>query len=69
LDVTNLLNARRLQTGSFLGPKDWENYLYSLSEEEHRKVGVWKNKDFPERGSHRRFMNPRRFAFGLRIYL
>ena len=69
LDVTNLLNAKRLQTGSFLGPKDWENYLYSLSEEEHRNVGVWKNKDFPERGSHRRFMNPRRFAFGLRVYL
>jgi hypothetical protein len=69
LDVINLLNARRLQTGSFLGPKDWENYLYSLSDDEHRNVGVWKDKDFPERGSHRRFLNPRRFAFGLRIYL
>jgi len=69
MDISNLLNARRLQTGSFLGPKDWENYLYSLSEAEHRQVGVWKGKEFPERGAHRRFLNPRRYALGVRIYL
>ncbi|MBN1349503.1 TonB-dependent receptor [candidate division KSB1 bacterium] len=68
MDVTNLMNFRYLQTGSFLGPKDWENYLYSLTPEEHRQVGVWENKDFPERGAHRRFLNPRRYYFGLRLY-
>ena len=68
MDITNLLNFRRLETGSFLGPKDWENYLYSLSLDEHRKVGVWENKTFPERGEHRRFLNPRHYYFGLRLY-
>lgn len=68
LDITNLFNYRRVQTGSFLGPKDWENYLYSLTSEEHRQVGVWEGKDFPERGAHRRFINPRRYYFGLRAY-
>lgn len=68
LDVTNLFNFKKLERGSFLGPKDWENYLYSLSEDEHRKVGVYENKEFPERGAHRRFLNPRRYYFGLRVY-
>jgi len=68
LDVNNLFNRKIMQSGSFYG-KDWTRYLQSLKPEERQKVGISKGAHLylPERGAYKRFLNPRRFYFGLRI--
>ncbi len=68
LDVDNLFNQKVLESGSFFG-QDWTRYLESLKPEEHNKVGISEGAHLylPERGAYKRFLNPRRFYFGLRL--
>lgn len=68
LDVNNLFNQKQLQRGSFFG-QDWNRYLESLTPEEQKKVGISEGEHvyLPERGAYKRFLNPRRFYFGLRV--
>ena len=68
LDVNNLFNQKQLEQSSFFG-KDWTRYLQSLKPEEQQKVGISEGAHLylPERTAYKRFLNPRRFYFGLRI--
>lgn len=68
LDVNNLFNQKQLEQGSFFG-QDWNRYLDSLKPSDYKKVGVSEGSHLylPERGAYKRFLNPRRFYWGLRI--